>query len=84
MKDEKIIKEICKIIFKIKGIEADEVLQNLDEPLTGSFFSFNGRDMVYLYAELCSLYKIAFTKDDVENYFFNYIGQIVNSITKKL
>lgn len=84
MKDEEIIKRICKIICKIKGIEIDEALQNLDEPLTGSFFGFDGRDMVYLYAELCSLYKISFTKDAVENYSFNYIRKIADSIAQKL
>lgn len=81
---EDIIQKVLDKICLIKHEPEKCVKENFDSPLTGDIMQFSSHDLVYLLLELMDEFGIAFVKDDVENYKFNTVNDIVDIIYNKI
>lgn len=74
---------VILLMIKIKHLDKQYIIENINEPITGRKINFNEIDLTYLFLEIVSFFNVKFTKNDVENYKFNSIEQIVNTIQTK-
>lgn len=74
------------IVEKINTIKNKVVCsaEDINEPLTGKKIGFGARDLVYLMLELMEEYNIGFEAHEVENYKFNTIEAISNTVLSKI
>lgn len=79
VKDE-IIDTVMGVINKYHDIS------NIDynEPLTGERVSLDATELVYVVIELMEKFQITFDAADFENYHFNTINGIVESVLKHI
>ena len=75
---------VINTLLKIKDTPEKYKEEYYSLPLTGSFFMFSSYDLVYLLLEFSEEFNIKFEKDDVENYKFNTIDDIIVILSKKL
>ena len=76
-----------KLINIFKKIKPDidwcnEELYSL--PLTGGQLKFEAQDMVFLILEIMEEFSIKLDKDDVMNYRFNCVNNILDIVCSKL
>lgn len=81
---EEVTKRTLKVLLKIKPDSHMFVPENFKKPLTNSEMGFKRQDMVYLFLELMDEFKIRFDKEDVIDYRFNTIRNIIDIIHHKV
>lgn len=76
--------KVLEVFFKIKPYSDLLVEENFEKPLTGSDMNFNERDLVYLLLELMEKFEIRFEKEDVMDYKFNTVNDIIKIVYNKI
>ena len=75
------INVILTTIKKIKNTDIKE--KDYNSPITGIRLNFSSIELTYLFLEIRKLCKINFLAEDVEDYAFNTINLIADTIVKK-
>lgn len=75
---------IEKLILKLKSdISIAEIRENASEPLTGDFFQFTHRELLYMFAAIEYKYKLQLDPNKFKPYEFNTINGIVEIIGRQ-
>lgn len=76
-----IFSEIEDILIKVANVKPELVCkENYDEPFSGNVFNLKGRDILYIFYEVESRFKITINVCDILNYEFNSINGISQCI----
>jgi len=79
-----VTKSVIDILRKIQPFSDVLYEEHLDNPLTGTEMDFQDYEMVYIVLELMDLYNISFDRNDFEDYKFNSIRKISETVYNKL
>lgn len=81
---DEITRRTIQVLLKIKPDSQAFVPEHYDTPLTSPEMGMRRYDMVYLFLELMEEFGIRFEKEDVCDYKFSTIRNIVEIILGKL
>lgn len=76
--------EIMKKILYDVSLTRDAFDKGLNSPLTGNYWNLNALQLVYLFCESEKRFNVHFEPNQLMNYQFNTIQQIVNHVVDLL
>ena len=81
MEYDKIRDSIAQLVAKYTSFREFLKNENYDTlPLTGEYFKFSARDLLYLYFNVCKEHKLFFSIKEIDNYSFLSISKITQLV----